>query len=92
MLRNRLSSRACACVRAVPYADSQNVNVRAAYLHVLGDCIQSIGVMIAGGLIWWKPQWQIAGTRALYRLGVYMYTSERSFVLRGCDHILVVCV
>ena len=35
-------------------------NVAAAALHVLTDMIQSIGVAIAGALVWWKPNWQIA--------------------------------
>ncbi|BBN14546.1 hypothetical protein MPTK1_6g12480 [Marchantia polymorpha subsp. ruderalis] len=38
---------------------TENVNVRSAYLHVLGDLIQSIGVMIGGAVIWWKPEWKI---------------------------------
>ncbi|OMP11776.1 Cation efflux protein [Corchorus capsularis] len=37
----------------------RNINVHSAYLHVLGDSIQSIGVMIGGGLIWYKPEWKI---------------------------------
>lgn len=37
----------------------RNINVQGAYLHVLGDSIQSIGVMIGGGLIWYKPEWKI---------------------------------
>ncbi|XP_010259981.1 PREDICTED: metal tolerance protein A1-like [Nelumbo nucifera] len=37
----------------------QNINVQGAYLHVLGDSIQSIGVMIGGEIIWYKPQWKI---------------------------------
>ncbi|XP_049414824.1 metal tolerance protein 1-like [Solanum stenotomum] len=36
-----------------------NINVQGAYLHVLGDCIQSIGVMIGGAIIWYKPEWKI---------------------------------
>ncbi|XP_031497159.1 metal tolerance protein A2-like isoform X2 [Nymphaea colorata] len=36
-----------------------NINVQGAYLHVLGDTIQSIGVMIGGAIIWWKPEWRI---------------------------------
>ncbi|KAM7476584.1 hypothetical protein LguiB_023827 [Lonicera macranthoides] len=36
-----------------------NINVQGAYLHVLGDSIQSIGVMIGGGVIWYKPEWKI---------------------------------
>ncbi|KAL3701737.1 hypothetical protein R1sor_019759 [Riccia sorocarpa] len=33
----------------------ENVNVKSAYLHVLGDLVQSVGVMIGGAVIWWKP-------------------------------------
>lgn len=36
-----------------------NINVQGAYIHVLGDSIQSIGVMIGGGVIWYKPEWKI---------------------------------
>jgi zinc transporter 2 len=38
----------------------QQVNVRAAFIHVLGDLVQSVGVMIAGLVIWLRPQWHIA--------------------------------
>ncbi|KAL9248562.1 Metal tolerance protein 1-like protein [Drosera capensis] len=37
----------------------RNINVHGAYLHVLGDSIQSIGVMISGAIIWYKPEWKI---------------------------------
>uniref|UniRef100_A0A0A9G4C8 Metal tolerance protein 1 n=1 Tax=Arundo donax TaxID=35708 RepID=A0A0A9G4C8_ARUDO len=37
----------------------RNINVHSAYLHVLGDSIQSIGVMIGGAVIWYKPEWKI---------------------------------
>ncbi|PIN04621.1 Zn2+ transporter [Handroanthus impetiginosus] len=36
-----------------------NINVQGAYLYVLGDSIQSIGVMIGGAIIWRKPEWKI---------------------------------
>ena len=32
-------------------ADGRNINVRAAFIHVIGDLIQSIGVVIAGYII-----------------------------------------
>ncbi|KAH7578115.1 hypothetical protein JRO89_XS01G0342600 [Xanthoceras sorbifolium] len=38
---------------------SRNINVQGAYLHVLGDSIQSIGVMIGGAVICYKPEWKI---------------------------------
>lgn len=37
----------------------RNINVQGAYLHVLSDSIQSIGVMIGGAIIWYKPEWKI---------------------------------
>ncbi|XP_048324163.2 metal tolerance protein B isoform X2 [Ziziphus jujuba] len=36
-----------------------NINIQGAYLHVMVDMIQSIGVMIAGAIIWVKPDWLI---------------------------------
>ncbi|XP_008244211.1 PREDICTED: metal tolerance protein 1 [Prunus mume] len=37
----------------------RNINLQGAYLHVLGDSVQSIGVMIGGAIIWYKPEWKI---------------------------------
>lgn len=37
----------------------RNINVRAAFIHVLGDFIQSIGVFIAALVIYFKPSWTI---------------------------------
>ncbi|KAE8663296.1 Metal tolerance protein 1 [Hibiscus syriacus] len=42
-----------------PKKKERNINIQGAYLHVLGDSIQSIGVMIGGAIIWWKPEWKI---------------------------------
>lgn len=36
-----------------------NINLQGAYLHVISDMIQSIGVMIAGVILWLKPDWFI---------------------------------
>eukprot|EP00126_Sphaerothecum_destruens_P004906 Sdes_comp18445_c1_seq1m8378 len=37
----------------------ENINIRAAYIHVLGDLVQSVGVLIAASIIWYKPEWNI---------------------------------
>ncbi|XP_011860084.1 PREDICTED: zinc transporter 2-like isoform X2 [Vollenhovia emeryi] len=37
----------------------RNINVRAAFIHVLGDFIQSVGVFIAALVIYFKPSWSI---------------------------------
>lgn len=37
----------------------QNINVRAAFIHVLGDFFQSVGVLIAAYIIYYHPELQI---------------------------------
>ncbi|KAF6213465.1 hypothetical protein GE061_011185 [Apolygus lucorum] len=37
----------------------KNINVRAAFIHVVGDLIQSVGVFIAALVIQFKPEWKI---------------------------------
>mmetsp|Transcript_11640 Transcript_11640/g.21069 ORF Transcript_11640/g.21069 Transcript_11640/m.21069 type:complete len:367 (+) Transcript_11640:124-1224(+) len=37
-----------------------SVNMQAAYLHVLGDILQNVGVILAALVIWWKPSWTLA--------------------------------
>lgn len=32
-----------------------SINMRGAFIHVLGDCVQSVGVVVAGAVIWAKP-------------------------------------
>ena len=36
-----------------------NINVRAAFIHVIGDFIQSVGVFAAALVIYFKPDWVI---------------------------------
>ncbi|KAK4254915.1 hypothetical protein QN277_007990 [Acacia crassicarpa] len=36
-----------------------NINLQGAYLHVIADLIQSVGVMIGGAVIWAKPEWLV---------------------------------
>lgn len=36
-----------------------NINLQGAYLHIMTDLIQSVGVMIAGFMIWLKPEWLV---------------------------------
>ncbi len=36
-----------------------DVNIHAAYLHVMTDLLQSVGVAIAGGFIYFYPEYQI---------------------------------
>ena len=43
-----------------PKTKKRQMNIDAAYLHVLGDLLQNLGVILAGAVIWWRPTWQVA--------------------------------
>ena len=53
----------------------ENINVRAAFIHAIGDLIQSIGIVIAGYVIWiWVREWLMRGCgngRGLTTLSLY---------------------
>ena len=38
----------------------ENMNVRAAIIHMIGDIVQSVGVIVAAVIIYIKPTWTIA--------------------------------
>lgn len=43
-----------------PAEEVENLNVRAAVIHMLGDMITSLGVILAAVIIYFKPEWKIA--------------------------------
>ena len=60
---------------------------QAAFIHAVGDLIQSFGVVVAGGLIWWKSDgddgngwWQLADPISTFFFGVLvLYTTKQIF-------------
>ncbi|XP_046846271.1 zinc transporter 2-like [Xenia sp. Carnegie-2017] len=42
------------------HAEEKNMNVQAAFVHVIGDLLQSLGVLVAAIIIKFKPNWSIA--------------------------------
>ncbi|XP_039754847.1 zinc transporter 2-like isoform X2 [Pararge aegeria] len=41
------------------HQQTENINVRAAFIHVLGDFLQSFGVLVAAIVIYFKPDWNL---------------------------------
>jgi len=62
--------------------------VRAAFLHVLGDAVQSIGVMIAAGLIWHDPSWNIADPVCTFLFSVLVLATTVRLI-RESVHVLM---
>ena len=47
-------------VDEVKGGNEENLNVRAAIVHMVGDMLQSLGVIAAAVIIYFKPEWTIA--------------------------------
>ncbi len=65
----------------------QDLNVRSAYLHVLGDAVSSVGVILAAALIW-ITGWLWLDPLVSAFIGVLIVVSSWR-VLKGSLHILV---
>jgi len=67
---------------------SRNINLRAALVHVFGDSLQAIGVMIASILIWWNPSWRIVDPLCTFTFAILVFATS-SWVLKKCIKILL---
>jgi zinc transporter 2 len=64
----------------IPPPPARNLNIDAAYLHVIGDLIQSIGVAIAGILIWYNPTWKIVDPICTIIFGIIVMITTLSML------------
>lgn len=62
-------------VHILPSSRPRNINVHAAFIHAIGDLIQSIGVLIAAIIVWIKPEWQIADPLCTFLFSVLVMGS-----------------
>ena len=68
--------------------EERNVNLQAAYLHVMGDLAQSVAVLIAGIVIWLKPAWKVVDPIiTLLFCGLVFYSTLS--VIRGSIAVLL---
>ena len=57
--------------------------VRAALIHVIGDLLQNIGVMIAAGLIWHDPKWTVADPICTFIFAVLVLATTPGILMQG---------
>ena len=70
------------------WLEGMDLNLRAAYIHVLGDLVQSVGVLLAGIAIWVKPEWQLLDPiSTLFFCCIVLYTTAG--VVRSCLVVLM---
>lgn len=72
---------------AKAHEEAEDLNVRSAYLHVLGDAISSVGVIVAAALIWWTGWTWLDPLMSVF-IGVLIVVSSWR-VLKSSLHILV---
>jgi len=59
------------------------MNVRAAFIHVVGDLIQSVGVCIAAIIIYFRPDWKLADPICTYLFSVLVLISTLH-IIKDC--------
>lgn len=66
----------------------ENINLRAALIHVLGDAVQNLGVVIAGFIIYFFPHLSVADPICTYVFSIIVaFTTIR--ILRDCLAVLM---
>jgi len=66
----------------------ENINVRAAFIHVVGDFLQSVGVMIASMVIYFRPEYKIADPICTFMFSVLVLLTTIS-ILRDAMNVLM---
>lgn len=65
-----------------------NINVTSAYLHVLGDLLMSVGVIIASVIIYFKPEWRIADPLCTFLFSIIVVFTTIP-VIKECTFVLL---
>ncbi|KAG5857240.1 hypothetical protein ANANG_G00017290 [Anguilla anguilla] len=68
--------------------DHGNASVRAAFIHVVGDLLQSMGVLVAAIIIYFQPEYKIADPLCTFLFSVFVLGTTVS-VLRDVIRILM---
>jgi len=70
------------------HKEVMNINVKAALIHVIGDLVQSVGVMVAAIVIYCQPSWHIADPICTFFFSLLVVATTVP-ILRECLSILL---
>ena len=68
--------------------DKENINVKAAFIHVIGDFLQSLGVFTAAIIIYFKPDWAIIDPICTFIFSILVLATTIS-ILRNTLEVLM---
>ena len=71
-----------------PVEEARNINVTSAYLHVLGDLLMSVGVIIAAVIINFRPDWTLADPLCTYLFSVIICCTSVP-VFKDCMKVIM---
>jgi len=69
-------------------AAKENINVQAAFIHVVGDFLQSVGVFIAAMVIFFKPEWQIIDPICTFLFSIVVLATTLNILRKTLDVLL----
>jgi len=70
------------------FVKNKNVNLRAALIHVIGDALQNIGILIAGIIIYFFPSYNIMDPLCTYIFSIIVGITTIS-ILKDCISVLM---
>ena len=70
------------------FQTKENINVKAAFIHVIGDFVQSLGVFVAALIIYFKPAWKIVDPICTFIFSVLVLGTTVS-ILRNTMNVLM---
>lgn len=71
--------------------EEENINLRGAVIHIIGDLVQSVGVALAGALIWWKqddPRYHLADPICTFVFALLVLFTTRVILLDISDILM----
>jgi zinc transporter 2 len=66
----------------------ENINLRAALIHIIGDIVQSIGVIIAAVIIYIKPTWNLADPLCTFLFSIIVIFTTIP-IMKDCVRVLM---
>uniref|UniRef100_A0A672I9W1 Probable proton-coupled zinc antiporter SLC30A3 n=1 Tax=Salarias fasciatus TaxID=181472 RepID=A0A672I9W1_SALFA len=70
------------------HAHGSGYHVRAAFIHVVGDLLQSVGVMVAAAIIYFRPEYKVADPVCTFLFSVFVLCTTVT-ILRDVFRILM---
>lgn len=65
-----------------------SINVQAAFIHALGDLLQSVGVIIAGSILHFLPEWKIIDPICTFVFSIIVLFTTTG-IFRSTVHVLM---